>query len=83
MAMEDAIERLARAVEYAANNSAVVEIIKQRDQAQAVSAQWKRDAGWYQEQRDKNFAALETERRRTRALRVVIRKLKESEDLKS
>ena len=76
MSIEDSIFRLARAVEGQASNSAVQEIIRQRDTALADKALFERVYRDQQVRGNKHYDALLTEQRRTRALRVVIRKLK-------
>jgi hypothetical protein len=76
MSLESAVERLAYAVEDQAQNSAVAEIIRQRDAALKERDRWKSDAEYYQKGRDERYTQLEHERRVSAALRGVITRMR-------
>ena len=76
MSMEDAITRLAYAVERNQQGDAVAEIIRQRDEAFAQRDRWKRDADFYQKSRDQHYEAKLKAERVASALKGVITKMR-------
>jgi hypothetical protein len=76
MSLEDAIYRLAGAVQAQGEASAVKELIRQRDDALELSRRDKRNWEWADGKRSEYARLLDTERRRVRSLRAVIRRIK-------
>lgn len=76
MSLEDQINRLANVISMSQEGTAVAEIIRQRDAALKEAQRQKSEADWYMKLRNENCQKLETERRRTRALRAYINRLK-------
>ena len=76
MAIEEALTRLARAIELQGEGAAVAELIRQRDAAIKECDRWKRDADFYMRSRDDRYRDWECAVRVNRALRAVITKMK-------
>ena len=76
MALEDAVAGLIRALDRQQNNDAVAEIIRQRDDALEMKRRHEINWNWSEDRRNKALRDLDTERRRVRSLRAIIRKLK-------
>jgi len=76
MTMESAIEQLAAAVRSQGEASAVAELIRQRDKAvkDKENVQYWRD--WEERRANEYKGKLQIERRRTAALRGVIKRMK-------
>jgi hypothetical protein len=78
MSLEDQIGRLANAVAMQEQNSAVAEIIRQRDDANSRANVSAREAAYYCDRRDDVYKKLEAEKRRSAALRGVITRMKKA-----
>lgn len=76
MSMEDAINRLASAVQQQGEASAVAEIIRQRNEAIRSRDFWEREAADLLRKRNQLFDDLEHERRVSRGLRSAIKRMK-------
>lgn len=73
MSIEDAIYRLAAVTE---KNAAVLEIIRQRDEALSKVARLERDLKWRTESRDSYSASAQQLTRRVTALKGAITRMK-------
>lgn len=78
MAIEDAINRLAAAVERNQQGAAVAEVIRQRDEWQKQAEQWKRDAEFYLTGRNEHYESAQHHRKVAAALRGVITRMKKA-----
>ena len=76
MALEDLAFRLVLAIERGSENTAVEEIIRQRDEALEMKRRHEVNWNWSEDRRNKTLRELDTERRRTRALRAFIKRMK-------
>lgn len=76
MSLEEQINRLANVISMSQEGTAVAEIIRQRDEALTASERRKQDSDWYQQRSSDLYDNLQTERRRTAALRAYIKRLK-------
>ncbi len=76
MSIEDAINRLANAVSASTQNSAVAEIIRQRDAWQKEYEAMERSRDYYSDRMEKFWSELEHERRVSRGLRSALKRMK-------
>jgi hypothetical protein len=78
MSLEDAITRLAIAIEAQGEASAVAELIRQKKNAEAARDKWKRDAEFYEERRTTIYKEWEVTLRRIASLKGVITRMKKA-----
>lgn len=76
MSIESALERLAQAMELHASNSAVAEIIRQRDAWQRQAEIYKRDLDYAEKRREELYKFGMRTSRKNAALRGVITRMK-------
>ena len=76
MALEDAIVRLARAVELQGEASAVAEIIRQRNAAQKEAGELRQSRDYYERRMSEEYEAGLRLNRQITALRAVVTRMK-------
>jgi hypothetical protein len=78
MSLEDQITRLTNVISMRQEGTAVAEIIRQRDAAQAWAKKCEADAKFYCTQRDNHYDSRQRAERQAAALRGVITRMKKS-----
>ena len=76
MALENVLERLARAVECQGEGRAVAEIIRQRDEAIEMGRRTQNQCDWAENRRNQYYTDLQKAHRRISALQGVITRMK-------
>ena len=76
MSLESEIRKLTAAINRRDEHAAVAELIRQRDEAREMQRRAENNFKWADGRKDAYYRLLETERRRVRSLRAVIKQLK-------